>query len=66
MSKIDDIVDFAITNRYIRFCKKLEDLGFHEYQIKDITKAVCYVLPGSKEKTEKIIWREYQNRYGNE
>ena len=66
MSNLDNIIDFAITNRYIRFCKKLEDLGFHEYQIKDITKAVCYVLPGSKEKTEEIIWREYKNRYGND
>ena len=65
MSNIDSIIDFAITNRYIKFCKKLEDLGFHEYQIKDITKAVCHVLPGKKEVTMEIIWREYDNRYGN-
>lgn len=62
----DNMIDFAVTNRYKRFMDKLESEGFRPDEIRKITRIVVELMPGTgKEQIQQIMLREWAKRYGD-
>ena len=58
------MIEFAVTNRTIRYMDRLEEEGFDATQIKNIIRVTVEMMPGrGKEEIQQIMLRAWTKRY---
>ena len=57
------MIEFAIKNRYIRFCEYLDNAGFSPHQIWIVTQAIIEFVPGKKDVVKDILEETWKERY---
>lgn len=59
----DSLIEFAVKNRYNKFCDYLDKEGFSPHQIYVVTLAILEFYPGKKELITEILLKTHKDRY---